>query len=169
MKTLVNACRNKSEDKKQETVLAVKCLCNLLMNHYQFNLADTVYKAIIPFVASKCFSPLLFTSRDEEITTIVTDCFSAVFKGDAQGRITYSIVSQMAAMVRSKENKVPPKTIQMYATMVRCDEQIPLPAAARGAGRRRRVGCEVEKEKASVRSVGESVECDSQRQDHDGE
>ena len=160
MKTLVNTCKNKSEDKKQETVLAVKCLCNLLMNHYQFNLADTVCKAIIPFVASKCASALLLTFRDEEITTIVTDCFSAVFKGDAQGSITYSIVSQMAAMVRSKE---PPKTIQMYATMARCDEQIPLAAAARGAGRRRRVGREVEKEEASVRSVGERVVCESQR------
>ena len=73
MKTLVNTCKNKSEDKKQETVLAVKCLCNLLMNHYQFNLADTVCKAIIPFVASKCASALLLTFRDEEITTIVTD------------------------------------------------------------------------------------------------
>lgn len=169
MKTLVNTCKNKSEDKKQETVLAVKCLCNLLMNHYQFNLADTVCKAIIPFVASKCASALLFTSRDEEITTIVTDCFSAVFKGDAQGSITYSIVSQMAAMVRSKENKVPPKTIQMYVRRARCDEQIPLAAAARGAGGRRRVGREVQKEEASVRSVGERVVCESQRQDHDGE
>ena len=32
--------------------LALRCMCELLKNHYQFNLADTLSKAIIPFALS---------------------------------------------------------------------------------------------------------------------
>lgn len=113
MKTLIATSKNRNENKKREATLAVKCLCSLLTNHYQFNLADTICKAVIPFTASK--SPLLLPiiPRDDGLCNIVVECLGNVFKGDAQGSITYNIVQQMAAMIRSKEMKVPARTLQV--------------------------------------------------------
>ena len=60
MKTLIATSKSRDESKKREVTLAVKCLCSLLNNHYQFNLDDTICKAVIPFTASKwlCVTPL---------------------------------------------------------------------------------------------------------------
>ena len=43
----------------------------------------------------------------------MVECLSNVFKGDAQGSITYSIVQQMAAMIRGRDMKVPARTVQV--------------------------------------------------------
>lgn len=51
MKTLTKWAQNRgSEDSMKR--LALRCMCELLKNHYQFNLADTLSKAIIPFALS---------------------------------------------------------------------------------------------------------------------
>ena len=61
MKTLIASSKSRDESKKKEATLAVKCLCGLLTNHYQFNLADTICKAVIPFTASKLVLVVVFT------------------------------------------------------------------------------------------------------------
>mgnify|MGYP007033282513 CR=1 FL=1 len=99
---------------KKERLLAVRCLCGILSNHYQFNLAETVCKAIVPFIASssRWFSLLILS--DDSIAKTVMECFDQVFKGDVQGSVTYSIVQQIAHVIKAKNFKVPPRAIQVY-------------------------------------------------------
>lgn len=44
--------KDKSDSMKKERLLSIRCLCGILTNHYQFNLAETICKSIVPFIAS---------------------------------------------------------------------------------------------------------------------
>ena len=54
IKSLMKLSRGRNS-KSQEEVTAARCLCELLKNHYQFNLADTISKAVVPFAFSSWF------------------------------------------------------------------------------------------------------------------
>ena len=105
--------KDKSDSMKKERLLSIRCLCGILSNHYQFNLAETICKSIVPFIASSYLLIILLNTRDETIATTVAECFDQVFKGDVQGSVTYSIVQQMAHVIKAKNYRVPPRTIQV--------------------------------------------------------
>ena len=52
--------------------------------------------------------------RNAETGEIVHDCFREVFRGDAQGQVTFSIVRQLAEKMKAKNYHVSPKTVQMW-------------------------------------------------------
>lgn len=46
-------------------------------------------------------------------------CFGEVFRGDAQGQITFSIVRQLAEKMKAKNYHVSPNAVQMWRCKVR--------------------------------------------------
>ena len=48
MKALTRSVQNRGEAPATRRV-ALRCLCALLQSHYQFNLADSISKAVLPF------------------------------------------------------------------------------------------------------------------------
>lgn len=52
--------------------------------------------------------------RDPEQAEIVHTCLREVFRGDAQGQVTFSIVRQLAEKMKARSFHVSPKAVQMW-------------------------------------------------------
>ena len=48
----MKTAQSRSAVPRNEQLLAVRCLCGILANHFQFNFAETLCKAVAPFVFS---------------------------------------------------------------------------------------------------------------------
>ena len=116
IKKLSNLIHHYKKQDPQECKAAIQALCTILRNHYFFNLADTVCKAIVPFVFVKYI--IIYYSfiiiREDDIASIVVDCLTDVFRGDSQGSISFSIIQQIARLIKNKNYLVHPRAIQLY-------------------------------------------------------
>lgn len=69
-------------------VLAVKCLCELLLAHSYFNYAENIVHLLT----------LYLDNPDEGVRKIVEDCYKKIFHDDKRGLISL-IVSRKLCMV----------------------------------------------------------------------
>lgn len=52
-------------------------------------------------------------SRDETTANVARECFAAIFAGDTQGGVTFTVVRQLAGIMKSREYRIPPESVRM--------------------------------------------------------
>ena len=72
---------------------SLKCICDILVTHPQFNYSPNIIKLVIPSL----------DSRSKEVSRIVQDCFGQLFKNDKRGDISLIAVRNIKGYVKSKK------------------------------------------------------------------
>ncbi|KAL0269355.1 UNVERIFIED_CONTAM: hypothetical protein PYX00_007118 [Menopon gallinae] len=88
-------------------IMALKCLCDLLVAYPYFNFAKNIVQLIVPHL----------NHRLEKVRDIVSNAVREVFKTDKRGEITLNIVRCINKLVKSKNNSVFPDTIQVFLSL----------------------------------------------------
>ncbi|XP_076044988.1 nucleolar complex protein 3 [Oratosquilla oratoria] len=81
--------------------LAIKCLCELLEQHQQFNYSTNIIQALTPFL----------TSRVPAARQQVMDCFGKLMRSDKVGTLSLEIVKRIDQVVRARGFNVHPDCI----------------------------------------------------------
>ncbi|CAG5120316.1 unnamed protein product, partial [Candidula unifasciata] len=73
--------------------LALKCLCEMLVNHPHFNYRSVIISAVVPFMNHK----------NSEFSEIACDAVKRVFKADKTGDIILEIVRDIGRMAKKRK------------------------------------------------------------------
>ncbi|XKL69442.1 hypothetical protein PGB90_007211 [Kerria lacca] len=85
-----------SEQQKGLGVIAVKCLCELLMAHPYFNYADNIIHLLT----------LYLDSSNESVRKVVENCYKDIFHDDKRGLISLIAIRRINHLVKTRAHSV---------------------------------------------------------------
>lgn len=87
--------------------LSIKCLCDLLVAHPQFNYRNNILNLVVPFMAHK----------NDKISSKVCETMKMVYKNDKIGDVSLDAVKETAKLVKEKNADVQPKVLDTFLSL----------------------------------------------------
>ncbi|XP_059147297.1 nucleolar complex protein 3 homolog [Physella acuta] len=84
--------------------LALRCLCEMLVNHPHFNYRNNIIAIIVPFSNHK----------NIEYSTVTCDALKNVFKQDKSGEVSLEVVKNIGRMVKKLDFDVQPQVLETF-------------------------------------------------------
>ncbi|XP_061184775.1 nucleolar complex protein 3 homolog [Saccostrea echinata] len=89
------------------SVLAVKCLCELLKTQPHFNYRNNIITVLIP----------LMNRGNREVSGIVCETVQEAFRGDKSGELSLEIIKCISRMVKAREFKVKKEVLDTFLSL----------------------------------------------------
>ncbi|CAL1548689.1 unnamed protein product, partial [Lymnaea stagnalis] len=87
--------------------LALRCLCEMLVNHTHFNYRNNIIAVVVPFT----------NHSNNEYSVIACDAVKSVFKQDKSGEVTLEIVKNIGRMVKKMDFDVQPQVLETFLVL----------------------------------------------------
>ena len=96
--------RQKIYDDSHSAIHALRCLCDVLVTHPQFNYATNIIKLVMPYM----------DIRSNVASDVVKTAFEQVFRADRRGEVSLDAVKHMKNYIKSKKYACRPKMIETF-------------------------------------------------------
>jgi len=99
--------RQKGTSKSPKRLHALKCLCDVLAAHPQFNYSPNILKLVVP-----CLNDV-----DQRVRLVVGEGIRRVLREDKRGEISLAAVRYVRAFVKQKKYNVRPDVVDVFAAI----------------------------------------------------
>ncbi|XP_013776685.1 nucleolar complex protein 3 homolog [Limulus polyphemus] len=97
----------KERAQHQLVLVSVKCFCDLLVTHPEFNFRENIIYLLIPLMAN----------RNSAISEMCCETIQKVFRSDKLGETSLLILKQMSKMMKGRNYEVPPQVVQTFLSL----------------------------------------------------
>ncbi|XP_076311542.1 nucleolar complex protein 3 [Tachypleus tridentatus] len=97
----------KEKAQHQLALISVKCFCDLLVTHPEFNFRENIIYLLIPLMAN----------RNSTVSEMCCETVQKVFRNDKLGETSLLILKQMSKMMKGRNYEVPPKVMQTLLSL----------------------------------------------------
>ncbi|KAI8437344.1 hypothetical protein MSG28_011685 [Choristoneura fumiferana] len=103
----------KGDNRKQDdsalslAIVSLRCMCGLLVARPYFNYATNIAQSVVPFL----------DSRLPEAADVATDCCVTVFREDARGEITLTIVRLINQLAKRRGERLRPAALRCLLSL----------------------------------------------------
>lgn len=87
--------------------LSLRCLCEMLSSHPHFNYRSNIVTVLVP----------MMNKRNDEISDMVCQAMSTIFREDKSGEISLDIVKLVSKMVKARDFRVQRKVLDTFLAL----------------------------------------------------
>ncbi|XP_069133349.1 nucleolar complex protein 3 homolog isoform X2 [Argopecten irradians] len=103
----INDSALQQDNVKEMQIMALRCMCDLLVKHPHFNYRNNIVTVIVPYM----------NKADLKMSCIACETVRNVFREDRGGHVSLEIVKAVSKMIKSREFKVKREVLDTFLSL----------------------------------------------------